>query len=420
MAERDEDAPAADTSTDVSGEPQAASDALRPAPEDAPVAPEAPVEVQAPVDDELGAYASGADSSAVDTSDLEASDAEPSVPEVSDAQATDLPAGEVGVSGSAGSAAVPAEDGTRLGVGDEAAREVPDPSDRPPANAPGSTPATSVPDVSPADVSPANGSPADGSPSGSSPADGPSASTTPPPNGWRVLGDSLRPRATRAQLLAGVLCALLGFAVVVQVRQNDESALAGLRQSELVRILDETTERGDQLRQEVSDLRGERDELLSGSDRQQAALDSLRRSAVTQGILSGRLPAEGPGVEVLLLDPEGGLQPSTMLNMLEELRNAGAEAIQLNGQRITASSSFTGTRGNVVLDGVDLAPPFTWLAIGDPETLAIALQIPGGAMATVRGTGATGEVAEKELVEVTALRDLPDPSYATPVPPEAG
>lgn len=242
--------------------------------------------------------------------------------------------------------------------------------------------------------------------------------TTGEQSGWVLLARAMAPRANRSQLIAGVLCALLGFALVVQVRQNDESALSGLRQSELVRILDETTERGDQLRREVAELRGERDDLESGSDRHAAAIDSLRRSAITQGILSGRLPAQGPGVQVTLLDPDDGLQPVTMLNMLEELRNAGAEAIQLNDQRVTASSSFTGGRGRVLLDGVELRAPYVWLAIGDPSTLSIALQIPGGAMATVRGTGATGTVDERDEVSITALRRLPDPSYATPAPPD--
>ncbi len=240
------------------------------------------------------------------------------------------------------------------------------------------------------------------------------------PSGWAVLARAMAPRANRSQLIAGVLCALLGFALVVQVRQNDESALSGLRQSELVRVLDETTERGDELRREVAELRGERDDLESGSDRQAAAIESLRRSAITQGILSGRLPAEGPGVRVTLNDPDRGLQPVAMLNMLEELRNAGAEAIQLNDRRVTASSSFTGTRGRVLLDGVELTPPYVWLAIGDPSTLSIALQIPGGAMATVRGTGATGTVQERDEVSITALRQLAEPSYATPAPPDGG
>src|SRR5690606_18391203 len=125
------------------------------------------------------------------------------------------------------------------------------------------------------------------------------------PSGWRPLARALRPRATRAQLLAGVLCALLGFALVVQLRQTNDADLAGLRQTDLVRILDETTPRGDALAREANDLQRERDELVSGSDRRQAALDALERAAATQGILTGRLPAQGPGIVVTLTEPNG-------------------------------------------------------------------------------------------------------------------
>jgi len=239
-----------------------------------------------------------------------------------------------------------------------------------------------------------------------------------PPSGWVVLGRALRPRLTTAQVLAGVLCAVLGFALVAQVRQSAGADLAGMRQGDLVRILDETTNRGDALARESADLARERDDLLSGSDRRQAALDALRRSAETQGILTGRLPAEGPGVIITLTEPDGAIRPFTMLNMLEELRNAGAEAVQLNDQRVTASSSFTGTPGAVVLDGVVLTAPYRWIAIGDPDIIAPALQIPGGAMAQVRNNGGRGTVDSSDKVEVDAIRDVPDPVYATPVPPE--
>ncbi|MEZ0447462.1 DUF881 domain-containing protein [Cellulomonas sp. ICMP 17802] len=248
------------------------------------------------------------------------------------------------------------------------------------------------------------------------PADG-RAGPAEEPSGWTVLGRALRPRLTRAQLLAGLLCAVLGFALVAQVRQSGGADLAGMRQGDLVRILDETTNRGDALARESADLARERDDLLSGSDRRQAALDALRRSAETQGILTGRLPAQGPGVVVTLTEPDGYIKPITMLNLLEELRNAGAEAVQLNDQRVTASSAFTGTGGAVVLDGVALTAPYRWIAIGDPDIISPALQIPGGAMAQVRNNGGRGTVESVDEVQVDAIRDLPDPVYATPVPP---
>jgi len=238
----------------------------------------------------------------------------------------------------------------------------------------------------------------------------------PPATGWAALGRALRPRGTRSQLLAGLLCAVLGFAVVAQIRQAGDSNLSDLREDDLVRLLDESSSRLDQLNQEAADLASERDQLLSGSDSRQVALEAARRNAATQGILSGRLPAEGPGVEVVLSDPQGSIRPFTMLNVLEELRNAGAEAIQLQDQRVTASSSFTGAPGAVQLDGVTLKEPYRWLVVGDPNTMATALEIPGGALAYVRNDGGTGSVESSDLVRVTALRAVADPQFATPVP----
>jgi len=239
-------------------------------------------------------------------------------------------------------------------------------------------------------------------------------------SGWAVLGSALAFRGSRAQVLAGLLCAVLGFALVVQVRQNDEASLADLSQADLVRILDETTTRGDALATEVNGLRRERDQLVSGSDKRQAALDALRRSAETQGILAGRLPAQGPGVVVRLSEPSGQITPATMLNMLEELRNSGAEAIDLNGSRVTASSAFAGIPGAVTLDDERLTPPYVWTVIGDPDTIATALQIPGGALAAVRSNGGEGDVQRRDKVEVTSVRVLDAPRYATPVPASDG
>ncbi|KSW28179.1 DUF881 domain-containing protein [Cellulomonas sp. B6] len=243
----------------------------------------------------------------------------------------------------------------------------------------------------------------------------PGAVVRPARSGWARLGHAMAPRTTQGQLLTAALCALLGFALVVQVRQTSETQLGALRQNELVRLLDETTTRTDELERESRDLQRERDELLSGSDRQQAALDAARRTAAMQGILTGRLPATGPGVRITLTEPDGAIRPATMLHVLEELRNAGAEAMELNGQRITASSAFTGRAGAVLLDGVVLESPYRWTVIGDPDTIAPALEIPGGASARVRADGGRATVEKSDEVVVSAVRVLPDPVHATPV-----
>lgn len=222
--------------------------------------------------------------------------------------------------------------------------------------------------------------------------------------------------ATRAQLLIALLCALLGFALVVQVRQTNVEGLSTLRQSDLVRILDETTQRATALEREASALERTRQELLTGSDQQQAALDAATKTATTLGILSGRLPAVGPGIELTISEPTGSIPALTLFNVLEELRNAGAEAVQINDHRLVASSYFVDTEHGVQVDGILLTAPYHWIAIGDPATMSPALEIPGGAMAAVRNAGGRGTPAAHDKIEVTATRAVPTPRFATPVP----
>ncbi|MFJ4233201.1 DUF881 domain-containing protein [Cellulosimicrobium cellulans] len=240
--------------------------------------------------------------------------------------------------------------------------------------------------------------------------------TRPEPRGLRGLGRALRPRASRSQIVVGVLCALLGFALVVQVSQTQEDQLSSLRQSDLVRLLDDVTQRSGELEDQVSSLESTRDELQSGSGRERAALELAEQQAETLGILSGRLPAEGPGVEIEVVEGAEALDAFALFNVLEELRNAGAEAMEVNGVRLVASSYFEDSAEGVVVDGQTITSPYRWNVIGDPSTLETALEIPGGAMASLRADGARTTITQQDRVEVAATVEPGAPQYATPVP----
>jgi uncharacterized protein YlxW (UPF0749 family) len=220
-------------------------------------------------------------------------------------------------------------------------------------------------------------------------------------------------RFSKAQLLVAVLVASLGFAIVVQLRQTEQQGLASLRQSDLVRILDDVGDRRDRLAAEASDLESQRRELTDVRTGDQAALDAARARATTLGILAGTVAAKGPGVEVYITDPGATVRAATVLDLVQELRDAGAEAIQIGAARVVASTAFTDVRGGVAVDNLVVSPPYTVRAIGDGQTMATALEIPGGVVASMP-EGAHATVATREEVEVTALHAIPAPNYARP------
>ncbi|SEE10491.1 DUF881 domain-containing protein [Ruania alba] len=230
-----------------------------------------------------------------------------------------------------------------------------------------------------------------------------------------TLSDSGRRGYTlRARLLIAAMCVLLGFAIVAQVRQTQDDQFNGLRQDDLVRLLDEVTQRNEQLTEESEQLARNRDGLLSGSDARAVQEDV----ADLLGILAGTVPVEGPGVVVEIEDPEGSVTAELMVHMLQELRNAGAEAVAVSGERLTASSDFVNTVDGVTVNGRLIEAPYEWRAIGNGATITVALDIPGGAFARMRNAGATITMSERDLVQITAVREAPEPEHASPVETE--
>jgi uncharacterized protein YlxW (UPF0749 family) len=240
------------------------------------------------------------------------------------------------------------------------------------------------------------------------PGPGPGAPPSRTPGRWSGAG---------AHLLIAALCALLGFAVVLQVQRTASGdALATARPDDLVQILDELQRREDDLNTEIAGLQDSLARLQRSGQSSEEALAEAQRQAQALGILTGTVPATGPGVSISITDPDRRVTPEVLLDAIQELRNAGAEAFQVGTVRIGVDSAFTGSGGSVSLDGTGLTAPYTITAIGDPPTLAAALAIPGGVLDTVRRAGGTMEVTQADSVVVDALRQAREPLYARPAP----
>jgi uncharacterized protein YlxW (UPF0749 family) len=212
-----------------------------------------------------------------------------------------------------------------------------------------------------------------------------------------------------------VLTLLLGFAIVVQVRANSSGdTLSGLREDDLIGILDNQNARADRLRQQIADLQENLRQLRDTGDRSAAARAQAAEQANALGVLLGTLPATGPGVSVTVTDPDGKLTGEDLFDVVQELRGAGAEAIQFGTVRVTTSTWFDGTGGTVKVDGATLQAPYRVTAIGDPKTLDTALNIPGGVAGTVRAAGGELTVSELDTVSITVTRASSKPKYAKP------
>ena len=242
------------------------------------------------------------------------------------------------------------------------------------------------------------------------------------PGRERLLEALKRPRV-RSQITVAVLLAVVGFASVVQVQaQGRNNDYEGMREEDLVQLLNSLSGASQRAENEIAQLEATRSSLRSDTDRGRAALQQARQQATVLGILAGTLPAEGPGVIVTVKDPQGKVGIDQMLNGIEELRDAGAEAIEVNNTvRVVAQTSLDdGEGGGIVVDGTQLDPPYRLAVIGDPHTLSTALDFTGGFVDDIEGPSIRGQVQVKQSqkVEISALAEPRQPQYAQPTQPE--
>ena len=221
-------------------------------------------------------------------------------------------------------------------------------------------------------------------------------------------------------VLAAVLCVLLGIAIATQVRQTRSGdALTNARPADLLVLLDSLQQREAALNTEVSELQRNLAAVQSAGSSDQAAIANAQSRLADLSILIGTVAATGPGVTIDIEDPGPGVAPETMLDVINELRAAGAETLEIRSGRqavrVGVDTWVSGGPGNLVVDSLTLRPPYSLAAIGDPPTLAAAMNIPGGAVDSVERVGATMTVVTSDRIEITTLRQPKPRQYAQPV-----
>jgi uncharacterized protein YlxW (UPF0749 family) len=222
------------------------------------------------------------------------------------------------------------------------------------------------------------------------------------------------PRLTRSQLIVALLLFVLGLGLAIQVRSTGESsALRGARQEDLVRILDELDDRTQRLEDERERLEDQKAELENSSDQAEEARRQTEARERELGVLAGTIAAEGPGIEITVRGPAGAVEADMLLDTIQELRAAGAEAIQINGVRVVAGTHFAAAGENdVAIDGRRVSQPYVFRVIGRAEDLEPALNIPGGVVQTMEEEQATVSIEPRDTVIVDALRRAKPPDYA--------
>jgi uncharacterized protein YlxW (UPF0749 family) len=232
----------------------------------------------------------------------------------------------------------------------------------------------------------------------------------------RLLASLVKPG--KGQLIAAAMLFVVGMAGVMQIRSNtQDSTYATARREDLVVLLDGLNEQQQRLEREQADLERTRSQLQSGADSQRVARAEARQRVDDLSILAGTAPATGPGIRMTISDPAHKLTADVLLDAVEEMRDAGAEVIEVNDSvRVVASTSFDHDAAGLVVDGKRVAAPYVLDLIGDPHSLEEAARFRGGLVSEITGPRIGGTVSIEQLddLEIASLHSPAENQYARP------
>ena len=186
-------------------------------------------------------------------------------------------------------------------------------------------------------------------------------------------------RRPRSRLALTLVAALLGFLVVVQLRfQAAGPGLGNLSAQELTELIANVTTRNDQLRSEISTLERQATSIQTTLDRGDTSLGQVRSDLARVRAWAGLEAVRGSGVRVSIT---GVLPGSAYSALVNELWNAGAEAVAIGDVRIVPGIVPVGETGSASLGGRTIPADVDVTAIGQPETITGSLARAGGPIA---------------------------------------
>lgn len=238
----------------------------------------------------------------------------------------------------------------------------------------------------------------------------------------------------RAMIIIGIICFLLCFMMTLQIRtikKSDSDILKLKNENELRDEINQWRDLYDIANDKIAELNTKITEYQNASSKRNEANAALKRDLDEVKILAGQLAVKGAGIVVKLDDTaaiekialDAGMydpnvyviHDSDILLIVNELRAARAEAISINGQRISANTEIRCVGPVISINDVRLTAPFEISAIGDPTVLANSLKLRGGIIDSIKEANIDVTIEKKEEIIIPKLENVLEYKYASPI-----
>ena len=228
-----------------------------------------------------------------------------------------------------------------------------------------------------------------------------------------------------APLILGIMCFVLTIAIIVQYKtvKNANQIVGTTNNSELKTEVLKWKEKYEETYAELTKAEKTLEEKRELSTNNDETSTELQKELKTLNSLIGTIDVKGKGIIITVADNKNVTSESIgiidnisnylihdtdLLTLVNELKNAGAEAISINDERIINTTSIT-CDGNVILvNGNKISSPFIIKAIGSQEALLGAIQRPGGFLEELERYGLVSGIEQKNEILIYKYNGIID------------
>ena len=233
----------------------------------------------------------------------------------------------------------------------------------------------------------------------------------------------------KAKIAMAAVCALLTYGIALQFKSVEKNqgqgTISGLRSAELQTLYQKEKEKNEALLSDYTRVTADLEKYKAAANDTNSTAKILKEQLDYAEILAGMKSVKGKGVTLKINDSKYAAQAgesenlyilhdADILMVVNELRDAGAEAISINDERITAISEIRCVGSVVNINHVKVGAPFIINAIGDPDTLESALLFRGGIISQLVGYGFEFDIKKQENITIPAYKGAINFKYATP------
>lgn len=213
-------------------------------------------------------------------------------------------------------------------------------------------------------------------------------------------------------LVFGILCLILTFAITVQLRvsslsesESSQTKITDKLKDEIFRLNDENVKLAEKFQNTTSELDDARNQAAQNDSSSKDTSELIKKYT----IVSGKTDVTGQGI-IIKYKPSDNEAKADMVkdlrDIVNEIKNAGAEAIEINSQRIVGTTAIEMVKNKIEINDTEVSGNFIIKAIGDSNLMYSGLIRPGGTIENIRESGVSIEINSENTIKINKYNEI--------------